>query len=96
MIGNIFRHFVHVVVYIVIFFGLVWLLLDIPPEETYQTSIKNLSNLSSRFGSFSNRTFSGMRESAQTQKQRASERFQGKDPYERAAQKLDATTPSAQ
>jgi len=91
MIGNLLRHLFHLVVYILIFFGLVWLLLDISPRETYRRSKINLSNLSARFGSFSSRTISGMKESAQTQAQHASDRFHGKDPYERLAERMDAT-----
>ena len=91
MIGNLLRHLFHLVVYILIFFGLVWLLLDISPRETYQRSKENLSNLSSRFGSFSNRTLSGMKESAETQAKHASDRFHGKDPYEKLAERMDAS-----
>jgi len=90
MIGNLLRHLFHLAIYIIIFFGLVWLLLDISPRETYQRSKENLTNLSSRFGSFSNRTLSGMKESAKTQAQHASDRFHGKDPYERLAERMDA------
>ena len=91
MIGNLLRHLFHSIVYILIFFGLVWLLLDISPRETYQRSKENLSNLSSRFSSFSNRTLSGMKESAETQAKHTSDRFHGKDPYERLAERMDAS-----
>jgi len=91
MIGNILKHLFHLVVYVIIFFGLVWLLLDISPRETYQMSKENLSNLSSRFGSFSSRTLSGMKESAGTQTKRTSDRFHGKDPYKGLAERIDKT-----
>lgn len=93
MFGKIFRLLLHLVMYVLIFVGLVWLLLDINPKETYVRSRDNLGRIMGKASSFFGKvgqTGVAMKEVGSSQLQQASDRFHGKDPYEKINSQLSA------
>ena len=90
--GNFFKHLFHLVLYIVVFFGLVWGLLGISPDETYIRERENLSAWSDKISSFvgdMGDTASEMKKAGKSQTQEASDRIAGKDSHEEIAKKID-------
>ena len=91
MFGKIFRLLFHTAIYILIFFGLVWVLLGITPTETYLRSRDNLGRLlgeASTYAGKVGKTGNDMKEAGNSQLQQASDRFHGKDPYQDFDKKL--------
>ena len=93
MFGKFFRLFFHLAVYVLIFVGLVWALLGITPKETYVRSRDNLGRIFGRLETFAGKvgeTGISMKEAGKSQLQQASDRFHGKDPYEKINDQLTA------
>jgi len=94
MIGRIIKFFIRMSFYVILFFGAVWLFLGMPPQETYARAYDNINKMLGRATNLSQSTkttVSQMREEYGIQYQHASDRFHGKDPYERLAGQLDKT-----
>jgi len=93
MVGRFFSGLMHLFFRIVIFVLLVWIFLGITPVETYKTATDRVASgwhaVLSYFG-YVQETASDMKDAANSQLQQASDRFHGKDPYERLVHKLDA------
>ncbi|MBQ7412789.1 MAG: hypothetical protein IJV07_00740 [Alphaproteobacteria bacterium] len=92
MISRFLKLIFHTLFYVVLFFGLVWALMGIPPQDAWQRMSDHLSRLSGQGGTFVHNmanTASDMKEAADSQLQQASDRFHGKDPYEGYAKRLD-------
>jgi len=92
MIGSLIKHLIHLAIYVIVFFGAVWLFLGMPPQETYTRSSEHLGKLFGRASKFSRdfgNTAIEMKHEADSQLQQASDRFHGKDPYERQAHRFD-------
>ena len=91
MFSKLMRLVIRTAVYVVIFLGLAWLLLGIPPIDAYNRATYNVKKL---FGATSNmasnvsNTAGDMRDAANTQLQRASDRLHGIDPYEKVAEQI--------
>ena len=91
MIIKLFRVLFHVVFYVLIFVGLVWALLGISPSETYVRSRDSLSRFLTQTNVFTGKVFQtgeNMKNVADFQLQQASDRFHGKDPYEKINRQL--------
>ena len=83
--GNFFKHIFHLILYVVVFFGVVWVLLGMPPDETYIRAKENLGQLGDKISSFTGKvgnTASNMKKAGKGQLQTASERIAGKDAQE--------------
>ena len=94
MIGSIIKFFIRLLFYVVVFFGAVWLFLGMPPQETYGRACDNINKMLGRASNLSQSTqttVSQMKQEYGTQYQHASDRFHGKDPYERLAGRFDET-----
>lgn len=93
MFGKIFRLLFRLVVYVLIFMGLSWALLGLTPTETYTRSRDNLGRILGRVGLYAGKigqTGVAMKEAGRSQLQQASDRFHGKDPYEKLNNQLSA------
>ena len=93
MFGKFFRLLFHTIICILIFLGLVWVLLDITPTETYLRSRDNLGRLFDRANDYAGKigkTGNDMKNAGGSQLQQASDRFHGKDPYEKLDKKLSS------
>ena len=91
MFTKIFRLFFRLTVYVLIFVGLSWALLGLTPTETYVRSRDNLGRIFGRVGSYAGKvgeTGIAMKEAGSSQLQQASDRFHGKDPYEKINNQL--------
>ena len=91
---QLFKFLLHLAYYVVIFLVLVWLLLGISPNETIKQSREHLGTLFGRAGHFAGnmgQTMGEMKKEADNQLQSASDRFHGRDPYAKLAEKLDAS-----
>ena len=92
MIGAIVKYLIRMSFYVILFFGSVWLFLGIPPNETYARAYQHINKMLGRATKLTQdteTTVSYMKQEADTQLQHASDRFHGKDPYERLAGRLD-------
>lgn len=76
------------IVYTSFFLVLVWLLLGISPNESYEKFKGQLSFYSSHL-TFISKTAGKISNAASNQLQNASDRFHGKDPYEIINQQLN-------
>lgn len=93
MFTKIFRLFFRLTVYVLIFVGLSWALLGLTPTETYVRSRDNLGRIFGRVESYAGKvgaTGIAMKEAGSSQLQQASDRFHGKDPYEKINNQLSA------
>ena len=91
MIIKLFRVLFHVVFYVLIFVGLVWALLGMEPSETYMRTRDNLSLKWSKIRNYAGNVSStgkSMKNVADYHLQQASDRFHGKDPYEKINRQL--------
>ena len=93
MFGKIFRLLFHTAICILVFLGLVWVLLGITPTETYLRSRDTLGRLFSQANIYAgkvSKTGNDMKKAGDSQLQQASDRFHGKDPYEKLNRKLSS------
>ncbi len=93
MFGKIFRLLFRLVIYVLIFVGLSWMLLGLTPMETYTRSRDNLGRLIGEIDTYSHKigkTGKAMKREGNSQLRQASERFHGKDPYEKLNNQLSA------
>lgn len=93
MFGKILRLFFYLTLQVLFFIGLVWLLLGIDPMETYIRSRDNLGRLISEIDTYTHKigkTGKAMKQEGNSQLQQASDRFHGKDPYEKINSQLSA------
>ena len=91
-ISFLFKLFIRIVIYALIFAALVWFLLDIGPIETWRRSVYNIGRIGSRLGGAVETTVDtakDMKNVAGNQLQKAADRIDGKDPYEDFAKQLD-------
>ncbi len=91
-INFLFKLFVRIFLYALVFAALVWLLLGIGPIETWQRSVHNISRIGDRFGGVvtaTTDTARDMKNVTEYQLQKAADRIDGKDPYEDYVKKLD-------
>ena len=91
-INFLFKLFVRIFLYALIFAALVWLLLGIGPIETWQRSVRNIARIGSRLGGAietTTDTAKDMKNVATYQLQKAADRIDGKDPYEDFSKQLD-------
>ena len=91
MIGALIKFIMRMGFYAILFFGSVWLFLGIPPNETYARARVQINRMLGRAQNFSQGTqtqVSQMGQEYNTQYQHASDRFHGKDPYERFNNRL--------
>ncbi len=91
LISLCFRIVVRLTFYALVFIVLAWLLLGLTPTVTVRTSMRNISNLMN-FTRDISRTASNMGDVARHHLNEASERIDGKDPYEDFNATLDEKT----
>ena len=94
MITSLIKFIIRMGFYVILFFGTVWLFLGIPPNETYVRAHDNINKMLGRASKISKSTqtmVSQMGQEADTQARHVSDRLQGKDPYERLAERMDAS-----
>ena len=98
MIAGFFRFIFHILIYVVVFVGLVWLILGIPPMETYSRAVQNIGGLIGRATGISQevmQTAGDMKNVADSHLQQAADRINGIDPYEKIARQFDADVAAA-
>ena len=93
MFGKFLRLFFYLTLQVLLFVGLVWLLLGIDPMETYIRSRDNLGRLISEIDTYTHKigkTGESMKQEGNSQLRQASDRFHGKDPYEKLSNQLSS------
>lgn len=88
----LFRLCLRIFIYAIIFMLFVWVLLGIKPMETWQRSIHNIVQIGDRLSrgiGVTVQTVDSMKNVAESQLQKASDRIDGKDPYEDFSKRLD-------
>ena len=87
MFKSFFSFIFHFIVYTFAFLVAVWALLGIAPDEAYEKFRNQLSFYNRQIRSVSG-TADKISDAASNQLQNASDRFYGKDPYEKINQQL--------
>ena len=90
MFKSFFKFMFHFVVYALCFLILVWVLLGISPDKSYEKFKGQISVFSRQIRSISG-TADKISNAASNQLQKASDRFHGKDPYEKINSQLNAS-----
>ena len=92
MISGLIKFIMRLGFYAILFFGAVWFFLGMPPNETYARARVQMNKMFGRAQTLSQGTqtqVSQMGQEYNTQIQHASDRFHGKDPYERFNNRLN-------
>lgn len=92
MIARFIKFLMRMGFYVILFFGSVWLFLGIPPNATYARAYAHINKMLGRANTLSKdtqTTLSYMKQETDTQMRHASDRFHGKDPYEKFSNRLN-------